>query len=68
MEDGEIKTTVIEFDEYNFIESSDYLNRHFYLIGVDEEGEDWIVDGIAYSMGGGEYEWDVNWESLENNS
>lgn len=68
VENGEIKTTVIEFDDYEFLDNKEYMNRHFILMGVDEDDNDWLVDGIAYSMGGGEYEWDVNWESLENNS
>lgn len=67
VEDGEIKTNVIEFDDYEFIDSEEYMNRHFILMGVDDEDNDWLVDGIAYFIGGGEYEWDVNWESLENN-
>ena len=65
--DGEIKTTAIEFDDYEFLDSEEYMNRHFILMGVDDEDNDWIVDGIAYLIGGGEYEWDVNWDSIENN-
>jgi len=65
--DGEIKTTAIEFDDYEFLDSEEYMNRHFVLMGVDDEDNDWMVDGIAYLIGGGEYEWDVNWDSIENN-
>jgi hypothetical protein len=68
VEDGEIKTNVIEFDDYEFLDSEEYMNRHFILMGVDDEDNDWLVDGIAYFIGGGEYEWDVNWDSIENNS
>ena len=68
VEDGEIKTNVIEFDDYEFLDSEEYMNRHFILMGVDDEDNDWLVDGIAYLIGGGEYEWDVNWDSIENNS
>ncbi len=68
VEDGEIKTTAIEFDDYEFLDSEEYMNRHFILMGVDDEDNDWLVDGIAYLIGGGEYEWDVNWDSIENNS
>jgi hypothetical protein len=33
-------------------------------MGVDQNGNDWTVMASAVVMGGGDYDWDVDWDTV----
>jgi|TARA_R100000027_G_scaffold64730_1_gene58539 hypothetical protein len=57
-------TVNIDFDDYELEDQLDNYTWHGDLIGTDQNGEEWIVDATAVVMGGGDYEWDVDWDTM----
>ncbi len=59
-------TTVnIDFDDYELEDQVDNYTWHGDLKGTDQQGGDWTVMAAAVVMGGGDYDWDVDWDTIK---
>ena len=55
----------IDFEDYELTDRVDDYAWHGYLTGVDQNGEEWAVDAEAVTIGGGDYDWYVDWDTIE---
>jgi uncharacterized surface anchored protein len=60
------QTVNIDFDDYELEDQVDNYTWHGDLMGTDQNGGKWTVQAEAVVMGGGDYEWDVDWDTIEN--
>jgi hypothetical protein len=58
-------TVVIKFDDY---ELHDRVNANVWvgtIEGTDNKNQAWRVDAEAVELGGGDYDWEIDWDTIE---
>ena len=55
----------IEFEDYELEDQLDNYTWDGGLMGVDQHGGEWTVSASAVVMGGGDYDWEVDWDTIE---
>ena len=59
------KNYKIEFEDYELMDQVDNYAWSGELLGVDQEGGEWAVMCQAITLGGGDYDWDVDWDTIK---
>ena len=59
------QTVAIDFEEYDFTDRIDDYAWDVYIIGTDNKGQEWTVSAQAVDLGGGDYDWEIDWDTLE---
>ena len=59
------QTVAIDFEEYDFSDRIDDYAWDVYIIGTDNKGQEWTVSAQAVDLGGGDYDWEIDWDTLE---
>jgi len=55
----------IEFNDYDLEDQVDDYVWHGFLTGTDSIGATWRVEVEAVELGGGDYDWEVDWDTIE---
>ena len=58
-------TVVIKFDDY---ELHDRVNANVWvgtIEGTDNKNQAWQVDAEAVELGGGDYDWEIDWDTID---
>ena len=53
------------FNDYDLEDQVDDYVWHGFLTGTDSIGETWRVEVEAVELGGGDYDWEVDWDTIE---
>ena len=59
------KNYKIEFEDYELMDQVDDYAWSGELLGVDQEGGEWAVMCDAVTLGGGDYDWEVDWDTMQ---
>ena len=59
------QTVAIDFEEYDFTDRIDDYAWDVYIIGTDNKGQEWTVSAQAVDLGGGDYDWEIDWDTIE---
>ena len=59
------QTVAIDFDDYDLTDRIDNYSWDGYITGTDNLGQEWAVDAQAVSIGGGDYDWEIDWDTIE---
>jgi len=59
------KNYKIEFEDYELMDQVDDYAWSGELLGVDQEGGEWAVMCQAVTLGGGDYDWEVDWDTVQ---
>ena len=59
------KNYKIEFEDYELMDQVDDYAWSGELLGVDQEGGEWAVMCQAITLGGGDYDWEVDWDTVQ---
>lgn len=59
------KNYKIEFEDYELMDQVDDYAWSGELLGVDQEGGEWAVMCQAVTLGGGDYDWEVDWDTMQ---
>ena len=57
----------IDFEDYEVLDKVDY-GAVMDVTGTDNKGQEWKVAADATPAGGGDFDWEFNWETLEKTS
>ena len=59
------QTVAIDFNEYDLTDRIDNYSWDGYIIGTDNTGQEWTVSAQAVDIGGGDYDWEIDWDTIE---
>jgi len=59
------KNYKIEFEDYELMDQVDDYAWSGELLGKDQEEGEWAVMCQAITLGGGDYDWEVDWDTME---
>ena len=59
------QAVAIDFEEYDFTDRIDNYAWDGYITGTDNKGQEWTVSAQAVDLGGGDYDWEIDWDTLE---
>ena len=59
------KNYKIEFEDYELMDRVDEYGWTGEILGVDQDGGEWSCYANAVTLGGGDYDWDVDWDQIE---
>ena len=55
----------IDFDDYEVMDRIDTYTSDMNVTGTDNKGQTWSVMAAAVAAGGGDYDWDFEWDTIE---
>tara|TARA_R110000822_G_scaffold1973_8_gene9478 strand:- start:2 stop:325 length:324 start_codon:yes stop_codon:yes gene_type:complete len=58
------KNYKIEFEDYELYDRVDEYGWTGTIMGVDQHGGEWICYANATTLGGGDYDWDIDWDQI----
>lgn len=64
VKDGSEMVT-IDFEDYEVMDKLDAYTSDMDVSGTDNKGQSWSVGAEAVAAGGGDWDWEFNWETLE---
>jgi hypothetical protein len=59
------QTVAIDFDDYDLTDRIDNYSWDGYITGTDNTGQEWAVSAQAVDLGGGNYDWEIDWDTIE---
>jgi hypothetical protein len=59
------QTVAIDFNDYDLTDRIDNYSWDGYITGTDNKGQKWAVDAQAVNIGGGDYDWEIDWDTIE---
>ena len=59
------QTVAIDFDDYDLTDRIDNYSWDGYITGTDNTGQEWAVSAQAVDLGGGDYDWEIDWDTIE---
>lgn len=59
------QTVAIDFDDYDLTDRIDNYSWDGYITGTDNLGQEWSVSVQAVDIGGGDYDWEIDWDTIE---
>lgn len=59
------QTVAIDFDDYDLTDRIDNYSWDGYITGTDNTGQEWAVSAQAVDIGGGDYDWEIDWDTIE---
>ena len=62
---NEQKNYKIEFEDYELMDRVDEYGWTGEILGVDQYGGEWSCYANAVTLGGGDYDWDIDWDQIE---
>ena len=59
------QAVTIDFEEYDLTDRIDDYSWDGYITGTDNTGQEWAVSAQAVDLGGGDYDWEIDWDTIE---